>query len=206
MVRTVAGRLLKAGRIGLLPAVFNPPTIAHMALAEEAQRHFKLDQVIYVLPEALPHKRIERPGTEVRLGWLATLAAIEPSRAATACRAGLVIEIVRAFQKALGNRCELFVIAGRDAAERYASWDYGDDEPFAEQLQRYRLLVASRNGGYRIPREHAGRILTFDIDDQSGAASSTAVREAIRAGNPWRHLVPKEIHSDVQAAYGGSIQ
>ena len=206
MVRTVAGRLLKAGRIGLLPAVFNPPTIAHMALAEEAQRSFTLDQVVYVLPEALPHKRIEWPGTEVRLGWLATLAATDPSRAATACRAGLVIEMVRVFQQALGNRCELFVIAGRDAAERYASWDYGDGEPFAEQLQRYRLLVASRNGAYRIPRELADRILPFDIDDQSGAASSTAVREAITAGSPWRHLVPREIHSDVQAAYGDSIR
>ena len=115
MVRTVAGRLLKSGRIGLLPAVFNPPTIAHMALAIEAQRSFKLDQVVYVLPEALPHKRVERPGTEVRLGWLATLAGSEPGRAAATCRAGLVIEIVRVFQRALGNRCELFVIAGRDA-------------------------------------------------------------------------------------------
>ena len=198
--------MFRSGRIGLLPAVFNPPTIAHMALAEEAQRCFKLDQVVYVLPEALPHKRIERPGTEVRLGWLATLAEAEPSRAAAVCRAGLVIEIVRAFQQALGNRCELFVIAGRDAAERYASWDYGDGEPFAVQLQRYRLLVASRKGAYRVPREHADRILPFEIDDRSGAASSTAVREAIRAGRPWRHHVPKAIHSDVRAAYGGSIQ
>lgn len=206
MVRTVAGQLLNAGRIGLLPAVFNPPTIAHMALAQEAQRSFQLDQVVYVLPEALPHKHIERPGTKVRLGWLATLASTEPGRAAAACRAGLVIEIVRVFQQALGNCCELFVIAGRDAAERYASWDYGDGEPFAEQLERYRLLVAARNGGYRVPREHADRILPFDIDDRSGAASSTAVREAIREGRPWRHLVPPAIHSAVHAAYGGSIQ
>lgn len=206
MVRTVAGRLLEAGRIGLLPAVFNPPTIAHLALAHQAQRSFRLDQVVYVLPEAAPHKRIERPGTEVRLGWLAALAAAEPGRAAAACRAGLVIEIVLAFQQALGHRCDLYVIAGRDAAERYASWDYGDGEPFAEQLQRYRLLVASRKGGYRVPGEHADRILPFNIDDRSGAASSTAVRKAIRAGRPWRHLVPKEIHSDVQAAYGGSVQ
>jgi len=175
-----------------------------MALAEQAQRSFKLDQVVYVLPEALPHKRIERPGIEIRLSWLAALAAVQPCRAAASCRAGLVIEIVRAFQKVLGNQCELFVIAGRDAAERYSSWDYGDGESFAEQLQRYRLLVASRNGGYRVPREHADRILPFEIDGRSGAASSTAAREAISAGRPWRHLVPTEIHSDVQAAYGGS--
>ena len=204
MVRTVAGRLLEAGRIGLLPAVFNPPTVAHMALAEEAQRCFGLDQVVYVLPEALPHKRIENPSVEMRLEWLAALAIARPGRVAALCRAGLVIEIVRAFQKALGNRCELSVIAGRDAAERYSSWDYGDAEPFAEQLKRYRLLVASRNGEYHVPQEHADRILPFEIDDRSCLTSSTAAREAIRAGRPWRHLVPNEIHSEVQAAYGGS--
>ena len=201
MVRTVAGCLVQAGRVGLLPAAFDPPTVAHVALADGAQDRFALDQVVFVLPEALPHKRIERPAGRERLQWLGKLARSRPDRVAASCPTGLVIDIVQAFRAALSERCEIFVIAGRDAAERYAAWDYGDGMPFAEQLRRYRLLVAARSGAYAVPPEHAGRILPFEIDALRGAASSTAVREAQRAGAPWEHMVPAAIREDMARAY-----
>ena len=157
MLRTVVGRLRNTGRIGLLPAAFNPPTTAHVALGESAQRSFALDQIVLVLPAALPHKRIARPGTDERLRWLSTLAESRPGWAAASCPTGLVIDIVTAFRDALGRGCELFVIAGRDAAERWVEWDYGDGAPFREQLQNFRLLVAFRRGAFRVADEHAGR-------------------------------------------------
>ena len=202
MVRTVAGKLLDSGRLGLLPAAFNPPTTAHLALADAAQRAVGLDQVVYVLPEALPHKRIERPGTETRLGWLSLLRGNRADRAVATCPTGLVIDIVRAFGAVSGDHCEFFVIAGRDAAERYIAWDYGDGEPFSEQLRRFRLLVASRGGALAVAPELAGWILTFEIGPQHEPASSSRVRRAIRSGGPWLHMVPPEIRDDVRHAYG----
>lgn len=201
MVRTVAGRLIESGRLGLLPAVFNPPTMAHLALASEAQRVFDLDQVAFALPDAPPHKRIERPAAAQRLDWLARLAAERADRAVVSCPGGLVIDIVRSIQAAVGLDCEIFVIAGRDAAERFASWNYGDRESFADQLRHYRLLVAGRKGAYSVAREFAPRVFQFEIDARLDGASSTAVRDAIRAGSPWRHWVPPELSDEVALAY-----
>ena len=201
MIRTVAGRLIESGRLGLLPAVFNPPTMAHLALATEAQRMFDLDQVAYALPDAPPHKRIDRPAAAQRLNWLARLAAERSDRAAVSCPGGLVIEIVRSMQATVGRDCEIFVIAGRDAAERFASWDYGDREPFAHQLRHFSLLVAGRKGAYSVASEFTPRVFRFEIDARLDAASSTAVRDAIRAGTPWRHWVPPELREEVAMAY-----
>ena len=201
MIRTVAGRLIQSGRLGLLPAVFNPPTMAHLALASEAQRIFDLDQVAFALPDAPPHKRIKRPSAAQRLDWLVRLASERTDRAVVRCPGGLVIEIVRSIQARVGGDCEIFVIAGRDAAERFASWDYGDQEPFADQLRHYSLLVAGRQGSYSVANEFKGRVCQFEIDAQFDAASSTAVRDAIRAGRPWRHWVPPELREEVARAY-----
>lgn len=202
MLRTVAGRLPTTGRVGLLPAGFNPPTVAHVAIADTAQRRFTLDQVVFVLTETMPHKRIERPRPEERLEWLAAIARERPDRAVTACDVGLVIDIVEAFRRDLGPACEIFVLAGKDAAERFASWDYGDGMPYSEQLRHFRLLVASRDGDYRVPAQHAGRILPFGIDARYSEASSSAVREAVRSGAGWHHIVPAAIRDAVATAYG----
>ena len=203
MIRTVAGQLLSCGRLGLLPGTFNPPTRAHVALAETARYRFALDQIVQVMPQTLPHKQITRPTVNERLEWIAELARLRKSWAACTCDAGLVVEMVDALQLEVGDACELFVIAGRDAAERYVNWDYGDREPFGEQLERFKLLVGSRGGGYQVSTEHAGKILPFEIAPEHGATSSSTVRSAIARGEAWHHLVPAEIHERVAAAYAG---
>ncbi len=201
MVRTVAGRLLSTGRVGLLPAAYSPPTVAHLALGELAQEAFGLRQVVPVLPSSMPHKRIRRPSLERRLQWLAKLAGNRSGWAACSCPTGLVIDVVRAFRAELGPACELFVIAGQDAAERYVSWDYGDGEPFSEQLRHFRMLVGSRGEHFRPPRKLAARVRGFEMAETYRQVSSSRVRDAIRSGLPWRHMVPAEIRDDVGSAY-----
>ncbi len=203
MITTVAGSLLGSGRLGLLPAAFDPPTTAHVELGDRAQRRFGLDQVVYVLCEAMPHKRVRTPTVAERLDWLVRLVDDRADRAASLCSRGLVIHIVQEFRSLVGEAADLFVIAGRDAAERFAAWDYGSELAFAEQLRCYRILVASRRGAYRVPPEHTGRILPFEIGARHDRVSSRSVRSAIRSGRPWSHLVPAEIREAVGAAYGG---
>jgi nicotinic acid mononucleotide adenylyltransferase len=174
-----------------------------LALAETAQRRFSLDQIVQVVPRSLPHKQIARPTVEERLEWIAELARTRSDWAVCTCQGGLVVDIVEAWRRDVGDACELFVIAGRDAAERYASWDYGDREPFGDQLDRFTLLVGARGGAYRVAPEHTGRILPFEIAPAHDATSSLMVRSAIASGADWRHLVPVEIHGEVAAAYAG---
>ena len=47
-----------ARRVALLPAAWNPPTLAHLAIAQAALDF--ADEVLLVLPRVLPHKRFER--------------------------------------------------------------------------------------------------------------------------------------------------
>jgi nicotinic acid mononucleotide adenylyltransferase len=177
--------------------------MAHLALAEAAQEAFALDQVVLVLPQDLPHKRIGKPSVDERLQWLSALVRERPDRAVASCRTGLVIDVVRAFREELGRRCEIFVIAGRDAAERYATWDYGNGPPFSEQIKLFQLLVASRGGTYPVDPELAERILPFEIAARYDGTSSSKVREAIRSGTPWQHMVPPGIRDAVGSAYEG---
>ena len=195
--------MLRRGRVGLLPGTYNPPTMAHVALGEAAQRCFDLDQVIQIIPRSPPHKRIARPTMEHRREWIAELARLRSGWAACACKAGLVVDMADALRREIGDACELFVIAGRDAAERFATWDYGEREAFSDQLKRFTLLVGSRGGSYRVAPEHAGRILPFEIAAAHAETSSSSVRSAIARGEDWAHLVPAEIHEGVAAAYAG---
>ena len=41
-------------RLGILPGTFNPPTRAHVALAEAALG--EVDEALFVLPRSFPHK------------------------------------------------------------------------------------------------------------------------------------------------------
>ena len=175
--------------------------MAHRALADRAQEAFALDQVVLVLPEGLPHKQVERPSIEERLQWLVRLSRGRADRAVASCPTGLVIDIVRAFREELSAKCELFVIAGRDAAERYVTWDYGDMEPFSEQIKHYKLLVGSRRGTYMVAPEHSGRILPFNISRGYDNISSSRIRHAIRSGKDWRYAVPGAIRFLVARAY-----
>lgn len=138
---------------------------------------------------------------EHRLEWIAELARLRKGWAACTCEAGLVVDIVDAVRREIGDACELFVIAGRDAAERYATWDYGDREAFGDQLKRFTLLVGARGESYRVAPEHTGRILPFEIASAHAETSSAMVRSAITRGEDWDHLVPAEIHEGVAAAY-----
>ncbi len=178
-------------RLGILPAAFNPVTIAHLEMARAARRQFDLDEVLFLLPLLFPHKQYTGASLSQRVEMLRAALADEPRFSIGSTDRGLLIEIARECRPAYGPQAELFFLCGRDAAERFAAWDYTGEIPFAEQLREYQLLVAPRDGPYVPPPEFAGRIHALDAPPSIAAVSSTAVREAIAQGKPWEHLVPK---------------
>jgi nicotinate-nucleotide adenylyltransferase len=180
-------------RLGIIPAAFNPPTIAHLEIARAAARQYCLDEVLCLLPQVLPHKEFTGASFEQRVEMLRAAFAGEPQFSIGSTDQGLFIDIARACRSEYGPETELYFICGRDAAERIAHWDYSADIPFAEQLQRYQLLVAPRVGSYQPPPEYAGRIHSLDLRPQFEEFSSSAVRDAIATGCPWEHLVPAAV-------------
>jgi nicotinate-nucleotide adenylyltransferase len=199
----VTGRNPGIARLGVLPGTFNPPTRAHMALAQAALSY--CDQILFVLPRALPHKDYKGVGFEDRLRLLKAAVDPHPRFAAAAAGGGLFLEIAEECRKAYGEGVEISLLCGRDAAERIVGWKYEREEMLAEMFAQFSLLVARRQGEYVAPTHLASRIRCLDIDNGWDAVSATEVRERIASGSEWRDLVPEQIARDVERLYGGKV-
>jgi nicotinate-nucleotide adenylyltransferase len=185
--------------LGILPGTFNPPTKAHIALAEAALG--EVDEVMFVLPRAFPHKSYDGVPFEQRLRMLQESVASHPSFSIAASGGGLFIEIARECRSVYGPGPELAILCGRDAAERIAGWDYGQAGAFEEMLREFRLLVAPRQGCYVPPAGWGERIRGLAMAQDFDELSATEVRRRIAAGAPWRHLVPERIAELVEELY-----
>jgi len=192
-------------RLGILSAAFNPVTVAHLEMARQARREYRLDEVLFLLPLRLPHKEYTGASLPQRLEMLRAALAAEPQFSIGSTDRGLFLDIARECRPAYGSQAEFFFLCGRDAAERIAAWDYGEEIPFGEQLQQFQMLVAPREGPYLPPREWAGRIHALSVSPGIAAVSSSMVRGAIAAGKAWAHLVPAGAAAIIRrdGLYGG---
>jgi nicotinate-nucleotide adenylyltransferase len=185
-------------RLGVLAGGFNPPTIAHLALADGARGY--VDQVLYVVPRVYPHKEYSGATLEQRLEMLGSLGLSVPQSVAVT-EQGLLIDIARECREEFGPDTRLYFLCGRDAAERVLGWDYGREGVVEEMLTEFELLVASRSGEFAPPPEFRMRIHLLDMAGAHDHVSSTEVRERIARGEPWQHLVPEEIVEQVRKIY-----
>ncbi len=186
--------------LGVLPAAFNPPTLAHLALARAALG--VVDEVLFVLPRQFPHKQYEGATFEERLEMLEAATSREPRFSIAASAYGLFAEIAGECREAYGETPRLLFICGRDAAERIVAWDYGEPQAFQKMIARFELLVAAREGHYAPPAEIRHRVCRLEVDDDIELISASGVRDRLRQGAPWEHLVPPEIVPRVRAIYG----
>lgn len=187
-------------RIGILSGSFHPITNAHLALAEAALE--QLDQVLLVMPREFPHKAYEGVGLLERLEMVRRSVARHPRLSVAISDGGLFIDIARECRAHFGFDSELWFLCGRDAAERIVNWDYGAEGRFAEQLEEFGLLVAERQGRYEPPLAYRDRIRPLELSGDWNAVSATEIRDRIRGGLAWSHLVPEPIVSEVLRFYG----
>jgi len=186
--------------LGILPAAFNPPTRAHLALARAALG--TVDEVLFVLPRQFPHKQYEGATFDERVEMLLAATHQEPRFSIAASERGLFVDIAEECREAYGEAVRMMFICGRDAAERIVSWDYGEPDAFQRMIAQFELLVAPRDGHYEPPAEIWDRVSILEVDDGIGFISASGVRERLRAGAPWEHFVPAEIVPLIRAIYG----
>jgi cytidyltransferase-like protein len=175
-----------------MPGTFNPPTRAHVALAEAALA--VVDEVVFVLPKAFPHKSFDGATAEQRAEMLRLIAAPRPAFGAAFAAGGLYIDIGREAREEYPE-AEIHLICGRDAAERIVSWDYGRPGVVEQMLSEFRLLVAPRAGIYCPPAHLAHAVRNLETGDYD-ACSSTRVRCETAV-----ELVPDEIAEMVKLIY-----
>jgi nicotinate (nicotinamide) nucleotide adenylyltransferase len=184
--------------IGILAGSFNPPTVAHVELAQAASRC--VDLIVCVVPRVFPHKEYYGATLEQRIEMLDD-AGLPVPHAIAATSQGLFIDMGRECRAHFGPEPHLSFICGRDAAERILNWDYGRPGVVEEMLREFELLVAPRGGHFEAPAHYRDRIHALKIASGHEEVSSTEVRERIARGADWEQFVPERIRERVREIY-----
>lgn len=187
-------------RLGVFAGAFNPPTVAHVALARAALE--RVEEVLFVLPRAFPHKDYKGADLDSRLEMLRAAVAKERAFSIAVAESGLFRAIACECREIYGTEVKLAFLCGRDAAERILDWDYGGETTPAEMLREFVLLVAHRRGHLEPPLHVQHAIERLDLPGDFDLISSTEVRNRIARGEPWEHLVPEEVRALAARLYG----
>jgi len=193
-VTTPAG----SGPIGILGGTFDPPHLAHLAVAEEAREVLGLSQVLFV-PAGQPWQKADRsvsPG-RLRLAMVERAIAGNPFFVADpreVDRPGPSYTAETIAELAAETGAEPWFILSAEALAGFPTWR--DPERL---LALARLCVVPREGApdaaiasfrERFPAA-ADRITV--LDHPRLAISSTVIRARVRAGRSIRYLVPDAV-------------
>lgn len=187
------------GRLAILSGTFNPPTKAHLALAQAALA--RADEALFVLPRVFPHKDFQGVGFEDRLKLLLAATADEPRYSVGAANRGLFIDIAHECRAIYPECTSLAFLCGADAAERIVNWDYGEPQAITRMLDEFELWVADRQACYEPPKNLQNRVLPLPLAEDFQAISATQVRERIACRGAWEELVPDSIREMVRQLY-----
>jgi nicotinate-nucleotide adenylyltransferase len=197
----------------VLGGTFNPPTLAHLAIAGHAREQLGLERVVLMPVGSPPHKRIdEDPGALRRLEMCRLL--VHGARGLSVCaleteRDGPSYTVDTLSELHLRHpRTELTLIVGADVASTLPSWR----EPRA-LLELATLAVAARPGSDR--RATLSALASLGdvervrfLDAPPIDVSSSRARELAAVGEPIERLVGSEVAEYVaeQALYGAGAR
>lgn len=181
-------------RVGILGGTFDPPHLGHVAAGRAVTSALGLDRLLlvvandpwqksgqrtvsaaedrYALAEALVQ---EIPGAEV--------SRLEIDRGGASYSVDTAEELLA---RAGGRPVELFLVIGADLVPELATWHRADD-----LRGLVTLAVVSRPAADPPAAPPGWRLVR--VDGPQVAASSSEVRDRLRAGEPVDDLVPPEV-------------
>ncbi len=196
-------------RIGVFGSFFNPPTLGHVALLAEAHWRLELDRIIVVPTGEAWHKDTSgAPSGEVRVALSEAafdgeenleVSATEIEREGPSYTCDTLEEIQKA-----NPDSQIYLLVGSDAALGIGDWHRPE-----RVLELARFAVAPR---FEFTQDaivsvfdelgHGDRVEFFEMPGFE--VSSSLVRERIKAGHPWKHLVPQAVAEmiDNEGLYG----
>jgi nicotinic acid mononucleotide adenylyltransferase len=186
--------------VALLPGSFNPPTAAHLLLAERA-RSEGLDRVMFLLSVRTVGKRAFGLIPEDRM--LALQAMGGDAFSVGACSHGLYADQAEAASAAFDGAEICFLVGSDKVLQIFERRWYGDRDTALERLfTRACLLVAPRSDqserlravlGAPENRRFADRVSILRLHPAVGDLSSTRVRGLLHAGADPAGLVPSAV-------------
>jgi nicotinic acid mononucleotide adenylyltransferase len=201
----------KGGVLGVLPASFNPPTVAHEALVREAEAAVAFDEMLLIVDQQAMDKERSGAPVEDRLLMLLALYGDNARISLGISNRGLFLEKVEAMRAVYpGGKTEVFFIVGYDTIVRVLDEKYYTDRDKALRalFAQARFLVANRGGrdarglrelfGREENRTFAAQVLPLSLPPAMDQISSTLVRRHLAEGKSVTGLVPPALEEFLQ--------
>ena len=172
-------------RICLFGGTFDPIHNAHLQIADEAQKHFTLHQVLFVPAANPPHKNaVYLTPFEERFQMVQLACEPYPRFSASRLEEGAersyTVDTLERFRPQLKPGDDLFFLIGADAFDELKTWKRWQDV-----LKLTCFIVVSRPGRtYQIP--DGANVLR--LDDLQLPVASTTIRDRLQSGQPTPEL------------------
>ena len=196
-------------KLGIFSGSFNPLTVAHIKMIEEAQARFQLDELLLLLAKANVDKGIFGLPLAARLLTLKKYAESQPCQSSRlsigACSHGRYIDKVTALRAVFPPETEFYFIVGYDTLIRIFDAKYytAFHADLRTLFSACRFIVANRaeadintiEGFMAQPevRPYIPHVSCIVLPDVYADMSSTVVRRRLEQGKSIEHLVPSVI-------------
>ena len=160
--------------LGVYPGSFNPPTVAHLAIAETAWRQLGLERIdLAVSRTALGKENVEIPSLDHRLEVLEAVAATRPWLGVTVVEAQLVVDVAEGYD---------VVVMGADKWAQVfdPAWYGGSVVARDKAVARLPAVAVVARPGVDLPEPEALSGVLLVIDDHHAEVSSSAARAGRR--------------------------
>jgi hypothetical protein len=175
------------GAVGAYPGTFNPPTVAHLAIAEAARRQGYLDRVDLVVSRTPLGKEPAHPPLERRMRVLEQVAATRPWLGVRLTDQQLIVDVAAGYDA---------VVLGADKWLQIndPAWYAGSLSRRDQTLARLPRLFLVPRPPHALPQDLPPGTLVLDVHPDHQPVSSTGARagrhdwmlpEAAAAG--WWH-------------------
>lgn len=186
-------------RVGIFGGTFDPPHIAHAAVARHVADALELARMLWVPGSTPPHKQERRiTRGDARLEMVRIAIASDPRFEVSDIeirRGGVTytVDTLRAVARARPGE-ELFFLIGADNLDEFLTWK----EPSAI-LDLARLVVMTRPGyvGGPLPPFPEERIVRIEVPAID--ISSSQIRARIRRGEPIQGLVEPRVEDYIRS-------
>lgn len=187
-------------RICLFGGTFDPIHNAHLHIAGETARHFRLDRVLFVPAANPPHKQSFQVTPFEHRFHMVELACkgypnFEASRLEEGEGASYSIDTVEKLKPSLQHGDALFFLIGSDAFDEIETW-----HRWRDLVREVDFIVVSRPGNeFRVPPD--ARV--HRLDGLALPVSSTGIRDRLSRGEPTPELpAPVRTYIDEHHLYG----